>query len=178
MAQNLERDLAAWAAPLLAELELSIYDVELAGGILRVVVDRPGGVALDVIARFTRGLSPILDERDPVKGHYTLEVSSPGLERRLRTPAHFEGAVGEHVKLKLRAGAADDRRLTGILRAATDDDLTVDAEAGPVTVSLADVESARTVFVWPDPSTSKNPRPKQQSGSRAAKPPTSKKATT
>ena len=178
MAQNLERDFSGWVAPLLEELDLSIYDIELAGGVLRIVVDRPGGVALDVIARFTRGLSPILDERDPIRGHYTLEVSSPGLERRLRTPAHFLGAVGETVKLKLRAGAADDRRLAGVLSAATDADVTVDAEAGPITVTFDDIESARTVFVWPDPSASKSPRPKQQSGSQATPPPTSKKATT
>jgi ribosome maturation factor RimP len=178
VAQNLERDLAGWAAPLLDELELSLYDVELAGGILKIVVDRPGGVALDVIARFTRGLSPILDERDPVKGHYTLEVSSPGLERRLRTSAHFRGAVGEHVKLKLRAGVSDDRRLDGVISAATDDDVTVDSDAGAVTVPLADVESARTVFTWPDTSPPKSSRPKQQSGSRAKPSPTSKKATT
>ena len=176
MAQNLERDFSKWVAPLLEELDLSIYDIELAGGILRIVVDRPGGVALDVIARFTRGLSPILDERDPINGHYTLEVSSPGLERRLRTPAHFQGALGETVKLKLRAGAADDRRPTGVLSAATDDEVTVDVDGGSVTVAFDAIESARTVFVWPD--NAKPVRTKPQSGSRTTSPPTSKKATT
>ena len=85
--------------PLLAERDLELYDVEVAGRDLRVVVDRAAGLDLDRLAEATRAVSRALDDADPIAGAYTLEVSSPGLERRLRTPQHFAGAVGEAVKV-------------------------------------------------------------------------------
>ncbi len=162
MSTTLDTDLRSWAAPLLADQELDLYDVELVGGVLKVVVDRAGGVGLDEIARFTRGLSHLLDEHDPIKGHYTLEVSSPGIERRLRTAAHWRGAVGQPVKVKLRAGVAEDRRLTGTVADADEDAATITTDDGTTVVIYADVESARTVFVWPgQPKPGKSPRPKR-----------------
>ena len=92
--QTIER-VTALIAPEVTAAGLSLYDLEHAGGVLRVVVDRPGGVDIEAIAAITRAVSRLLDEHDPLPGHYTLEVSSPGLERRLRVPAHFAGAVGE-----------------------------------------------------------------------------------
>jgi ribosome maturation factor RimP len=83
----------AIVAPLLVDLKLDLYDVEFRGGTLRVTVDTPpgspGGVDLDTIALVTRMVSRDLDHADPIPGRYTLEVTSPGLERTLRTPAHF-----------------------------------------------------------------------------------------
>jgi ribosome maturation factor RimP len=140
--------------PLLTERELDLYDVEMAGPVLRVVVDRPGPLDLDVLGEATRAVSRALDEADPIAGHYTLEVTSPGLERTLRTPAHFARAVGEQVKVKLRADVADDeRRVAGVVEAADDDAVTIrtGTEGGePVTRRLAygDIDRARTVFEW------------------------------
>ncbi len=159
MTTTLETDLRRWAAPLLAEQELDLYDVELTGGVLKVVVDRTGGVGLDEIARFTRGLSHLLDEHDPISSNYTLEVSSPGIERRLRTAAHWRGAVGQPVKIKLRAGVAEDRRITGTVADATDDAATITTDGDATEVAYADIDSARTVFVWPgQPKPGKPPR--------------------
>ena len=81
---------------------LDLYDLELNGGVLRVVVDRrdAGGVGMDAITQVTRPVSRALDEHDPIDGRFTLEVSSPGLERTLRTPEHFRGAVGTVVAVK------------------------------------------------------------------------------
>lgn len=145
--------------PLLAERDIELYDLEVAGPVLKVVVDRKGGLDLDVLAKATRAMSHALDEADPIAGAYTLEVTSPGLERVLRTPQHFAGAVGETVKIKLTADAvADphaDRRLSGVLVAADDDGITVRADAlardeAPAErrVAHADIERARTVFEW------------------------------
>jgi ribosome maturation factor RimP len=140
--------------PLLTERELDLYDVEMAGPVLRVVVDRPGPLDLDVLGEATRAVSRALDEADPIAGHYTLEVTSPGLERTLRTPAHFARAVGEQVKVKLRADVAEDeRRVAGVVEAADDDAVTIrtGTEGGePVTRRLAygDIDRARTVFEW------------------------------
>ena len=149
--------------PLLAERDLELYDIEVAGRDLRVFVDRPGGLDLDRLADATRAVSRALDEADPIAGAYTLEVSSPGLERRLRTSQHFSRAVGETVKVKLRAGAARDgeRRLEGEITGADGSGVTLRTPSGEATVPYDDIERARTVFEWgPGPKPGKGPRPK------------------
>lgn len=83
--------------PMLVADGLELVDVTMAGGVLRVFVDRPGGIDLDTISDVTVRLSRLLDEHDPMPGPYTLEVSSPGLERPLRTPEHFRRFVGSTV---------------------------------------------------------------------------------
>jgi ribosome maturation factor RimP len=142
--------------PLLADRDLGLYDVEMAGPVLKVVVERPGGLDLDALSDATRAVSRALDEADPIAGSYTLEVTSPGLERTLRTPAHFAAAVGETVKVKVVAGAAGpdgDRRVAGVLAAADDDGITVrsgDDAGTPIErhIPYGDIERARTVFEW------------------------------
>jgi ribosome maturation factor RimP len=146
-----EQRVRALLDPIAAQLEVTVFDVEHRGGALRVFLDKPGGVDLDAIAQATRLLSRALDEADPIAGHYTLEVSSPGLERPLRTPEHFRWAVGQRISLKLVAEVEGARRLTGTVASATDDDVTVllDEPAGSErTVPLALVEKARTIFEW------------------------------
>lgn len=151
MSQNLEERVTTWAAPVLEELDLTLYDVEAASGRLRVVVDRADGVGLDEIARCTRRLSRILDEQDPMNGHYTLEVSSPGLERKLRTRSHRYGAVGETVKCKFRDDDGEIRRVEGVLDEVDDQDITILASDGRVRVPHDQVTALHTVFVWPEP---------------------------
>ena len=80
--------------PLLSERSLDLYDIEMSGPVLRVVIDAGDPLDLDVLSDVTRAVSRALDEADPISGRYTLEVTSPGLERTLRTPRHFAGAVG------------------------------------------------------------------------------------
>jgi ribosome maturation factor RimP len=138
--------------PLLSARDLDLYDLELSGPVLKVVIDGPEGLDLDVLADATRAVSRALDEADPIPGTYTLEVSSPGLERRLRTPRHFARAVGESVKVKLTAagGATRDglRRLEGEVTAADDESVTVRTDTGDERVAYDDIERARTVFEW------------------------------
>src|SRR5919199_4118262 len=81
----------------LATSGLELVDVEHTGKLLRVTVDRPGGVDLDAISDATRLVSDALDRTDVVPGRYVLEVSSPGVERSLRTPEHFRRFVGTRV---------------------------------------------------------------------------------
>jgi ribosome maturation factor RimP len=139
--------------PLLTDRQLELVDVELGGGQLRLTVDRPGGVDLEAIGDATRVVSRALDEHDPVPGRYTLEVSSPGLERNLRTPAQFARAVGERVAVKVLATAEGDRRISGELLAAGDDSLVVRVDDGTEHhIAYDEVERARTVFEWPKPS--------------------------
>jgi ribosome maturation factor RimP len=139
-------------APLVADAGASLYDLEYTGGVVRVTIERPEGVDMALIAKVTRDISRTLDDEDPIAGQYTLEVSSPGLERPLRRPEHYLGAVGTLVALKLRAGVEGDRRVKGVLLGFADDLLTVapaDADPGATrTIALDDVEKARTVFEW------------------------------
>ena len=90
----------------------------LRSGVLLVTVDRDGGVDLEALTEANRAVSVVLDELDPIPGRYTLEVSSPGVERTLRTPAHFVKAVGEQVTVKTRPQVPGERRLRGVLAAA------------------------------------------------------------
>ena len=109
----------------IAPLGLGVYDVVLGGGVLRLVLDRPGGVDVD-----------------------TLEVSSPGLERALRRPEHFARALDSTVTLKLRGDDGAIERLRGQLTSVEDDTVTVRTESGERVVRFDAIESAKTVFEW------------------------------
>jgi ribosome maturation factor RimP len=160
-------------APIVADLQLDLYDVEQRGGTLRITVDTPagasGGVDLDTLALATRLVSRELDHADPVPGRYTLEVTSPGVERSLRTPAHFRREIGKTVNVRLADVAGDDRRVEGVLVAADDGAATVrvadPATGGPFerVIPYDHIDRARTVFVWgpaPKPGGPKAARPK------------------
>ena len=137
-------------APLVTDAGAGLYDLDFQGGVLRVTVEHPEGVDLELIGRLTRDISRALDDADPIAGRYTLEVSSPGLERRLRRPEHFAGAVGSPISVKLRAGVEGDRRLNGVLVAADDATITVSGDDPDDTrvVAQADIDRARTTFEW------------------------------
>ncbi len=152
-------DLARELSPILEARGLDLVDVELHGAQLTVFVDREGGVGLDELGEATREVSAALDVIDPLPGRYTLSVSSPGLERRLRTPAHFAKAVGEKVTVRVDAGTSDVRRITGMLDAADGTGCTLvgpEVPGGEVRISYDQIERARTVFEWgPEPRATK-----------------------
>jgi len=156
--------LATVLAPPLAELDLTLYDVEIAGSgrgrTLRVLIDRSRGalgdlasrVDLEDVTRATEALGPVLDA-DPVvaavlPGTYLLEVSSPGLERPLRTPAHFSHAVGNVISLKARAVDGTSSRNHALVVAADDDAIEIEVDGTHRRVEYADIVQARTVFEW------------------------------
>lgn len=130
--------------PVLAAEGFELVDAELSSGALRVFVDRPGGIDLDAVAAASTIVSQVLDEHDPVPGRYTLEVSSPGVERPLRRPEHFARFVGTTVNVKTRAEVAGERRVQGLLEAADDEGVVVAGRR----LSYGDIERARTVFEW------------------------------
>jgi ribosome maturation factor RimP len=136
-------------APVLAGLGLDLYDLDYVAGTLRVTVDRPGGVDLDSIAIATRLISRELDHADPLPGRYTLEVTSPGLERPLRTPRHFAAAVGTTVAIRTQPEVEGERRVQGIVLAADDDAVVVRTGDGTERrLAYEEIERARTVFEW------------------------------
>ncbi|MGA0862640.1 MAG: ribosome maturation factor RimP [Ilumatobacteraceae bacterium] len=143
----------ALVEPILADLGLELYDLEFAGGTLRVTIDTPpggpAGVDIDTIALVNRTVGRALDHDDVVPGRYVLEVTSPGLERNLRTPAHFRRETGKTVNVRMASVLDGRRRLTGLLEGAADDAFTVRLDDGSVVeVPYSLVDKARTVFVW------------------------------
>ena len=142
--------IAELVEPILHDRGHELYDVELTGATVRVLVDREGGVALDQLEVISREVSAVLDENDPMpeSARWYLEVSSPGLERPLRQPRHFRNAVGGSVRVKTHPQVEGDRRVDGVLTDADDDGFTVETDKGPRRLAYGDVERARTVFQW------------------------------
>ncbi len=144
----------ALAEPVCAAAGIELVDIEMESGVLRVTVDQPGGLPVGALTRVTRQISRLLDEDDPVPGRYTLEVSTPGLERKLRTPAQFQRAVGETVTLRTSTRAeGGPSRVQGTLVAADDAGLTLAPDGAgpddpPLSLRYDQVDKARTVFVW------------------------------
>ena len=138
--------------PYVAAEGIELDDFEVlghgAGTIVRVTVDGDDALSVDRIAELSRGISRLLDDDDPVNGSYTLEVSSPGLERRLRRPRHYEKSLGREVKVKTKRPVAGTVNHAGSLLEADDEGFVVDTDAGAHRIAYADVASARTVFVW------------------------------
>jgi ribosome maturation factor RimP len=155
-------DLMAVLRPVVEGAGLELFDVELRSGVLLVTVDRAGGVDLAALTEANRVVSAVLDERDPIPGRYTLEVSSPGVERTLRTPAHFAKAIGETVSVKTRPQVPGERRVRGRLVVSDDHgfEIAEDGSSEPRRLAYADVDRVRTVFAWgPEPRRSGTPGP-------------------
>jgi ribosome maturation factor RimP len=132
---------------------LRLWDVELGGqpgrSILRVYVDADGGIDLDTVAEVSEELSRALDLHDPIPGRYTLEVSSPGLERTLKRPEHFAYSVGSPVVVKTtKPLVKEGNRIEGLLAAADKTVAVVTTDGGNVDVPYDVIKSARTVFEW------------------------------
>lgn len=133
---------------------LRLWDVEMGGqpgrAIVRVFVDSDSGaVDLDTVADVSEEISRGLDLRDPIQGRYTLEVSSPGLERNLRSADHYRLCVGRRVVIKTSTKLVpDSHRIEGTLAAAGDASIEVVLGEKRVEVPYEQIKSARTVFEW------------------------------
>lgn len=109
-----------------------------------LLVDKAGGVTIEDCARISRRVEDLLDTEDLIPFQYVLEVSSPGLDRPLRKPNHFERFAGERVEIRMADGYGSRRRFTGTLVGLEGDDVCVAlAEGEQVRLPLASVESAR-----------------------------------
>ncbi len=139
--------------PLLVQLGYELVDVEWASapraGVLRLFIDHPAGhgghIGIEDCERVSREVSALLDVEDPVPGAYSLEVSSPGFDRVLRTPAHFGRFVGSRVRVELVAPRDGRRRYTGTLVAVRGDGIELEFDSQSVALAFADIGKARLV---------------------------------
>jgi ribosome maturation factor RimP len=138
--------------PPIEALGFELVEIEFAregqGGVLRIFIDcRAGnsgvGVTVDDCARVSHAVSQVLETRDPIKGHYTLEVSSPGFDRILRTRAHFERFIGERIFAELKVAVDGRRRYIGVLKSIADDAIVVEVDGKAHGLPLERIQKAR-----------------------------------
>ena len=147
MTMTLRERLIALIEPVLARLGYELVELEYAAGrtqaVVRLFIDMPAGITVDDCERVSRDVAALLDVDDPIPTAYTLEVSSPGFDRVLRTPAHFERFVGERVFVELKAPRAGRKRYTGVLQVASATGIELEVDKQKVEVRFEEIGKAR-----------------------------------
>jgi len=138
--------------PPIEALGFDVVDIEFAqagrGGVLRIFIDRRAkdsgpGITVDDCANVSHAVSQVLETQDPIKGHYTLEVSSPGFDRILRTRAHFERFVGARIFAELKVPLDGRRRFVGELKSIAGDTIVVEVDGKAHSLPLERIQKAR-----------------------------------
>jgi ribosome maturation factor RimP len=139
--------LIASIEPVLKDAGYELVEVEFVmgpgGGTLRIYIDSPEGIDLDDCEVASPLISELLDADDPFPGAYSLEVSSPGLDRVLRTPEHFARFVDHRVKVELRVPRDGRKRYTGVLRRTDGQSIEMDVDNFSVSLKIAEIARAR-----------------------------------
>jgi len=147
MTVTLRERLIALIEPVLVRLGYELVELEYAAGrsqaVVRIFIDKPEGIAVEDCERVSREVAALLDVEDPVPTAYTLEVSSPGFDRVLRTPAHFGRFVGSRVFVELKAPRAGRRRYTGMLQTVSESGIELEVDKQKVQVSFDEIGKAR-----------------------------------
>jgi ribosome maturation factor RimP len=135
-----------------ARHRVEVLEARLAGGgpgrKLSVVLDADGPVEADVVERVSRELSQTLDREDPIPGRYTLEVSTPGLDRPLRSARDFRRQLGHEVRVTVGGEPGPQRQLQGVVRAVGEHELVLEAAGDQVRLPLSDVVTGKVVLPW------------------------------
>jgi len=136
--------------PLVRHLGYELWELEFTGrnGVLRIYIDSPDGIDVDDCETVSRAVSDHLDEADPIPGEYTLEVSSPGLDRVLRRPEHFQRFIGEQVSVEMKQLVNGRRRFVGKLLQASETDIQLEMDDGQVELVIANIHKARLMPEW------------------------------
>ena len=150
MKKSIRETVREAVAPTITELGYQIWDITYAkvgaDYHLEITIDSPNGINIDDCEKFHRAIDPILDECDPIEGFYYLDVSSPGVERELRTEEHISLSIGEKVRAKLFAQKDGRRVVTGQLTAFEDGKLTINENGMDVILTPAEISKLTTVF--------------------------------
>ena len=133
--------------PVVSRLGYELWELEYGarpgGGLLRIYIDSPEGISVDDCERVSRAVSEELDAADPISTEYTLEVSSPGLDRVLRTQQHFERFAGEQVKLEMTQALNGRKRFAGRLADVQSGQITLEVDGVAVQLPIAGIHKAR-----------------------------------
>ena len=135
--------------PTIENMGYELIDLELnlggKSGVVRIFIDHPDGIGLDDCEKVSRVVSALLDVEDPLPGHYNLEVSSPGLDRKLTKTEHFQRFTGKTVKVRMRFPVDGRRRFRGTLVSSDDENVVVEVDGTSHTLPRATIDSARLV---------------------------------
>ncbi|BCD61610.1 ribosome maturation factor RimP [Nitratiruptor sp. YY08-26] len=125
-----------------------LYDIETVSErgktIYRVTITDKEGVSLDKCVQISQLISPLLDVHPPVQGDYNLEVSSPGIERKLKKLSHFENSIGEKVRITTIDGEVYEGELVGV----EDKKIMLQTSQGKISIDFDNISSAKTYFEW------------------------------
>ena len=150
MKKNVRETVREAIQPTVTELGYNIWDITYskvgADYHLEITIDSPAGINIEDCEKVHRAIDPILDEIDPIEGFYYLDVSSPGVERELRTEEHIRLSVGEKVKAKLFTAKDGKKLVSGILSAFEDGKITITEQGGEIILTPAEVSKMTTVF--------------------------------
>ena len=142
-------ELRALLEPTIERLGYELVDLEVrlgsGSGLVRVFIDKPAGIDLDDCEKVSLAVSALLDVEDPVPGNYNLEVSSPGLDRKLTKPAHFQRFAGETVKVQMRFPIEGRRRFRGTLVSSDEENIVVEVDGESFSLPLKTIDTARLV---------------------------------
>lgn len=137
-------------APTIAELGYEIWDVTYqkigADYHLEITIDSESGINIEDCEKVHRAIDPILDECDPIEGFYYLDVSSPGIERELRTEAHIKSQIGVKAEAKLFAAKDGRRSIIGIIKSLEDGVLTLTEGENDITLKLDEISKLTTIY--------------------------------
>lgn len=144
-----EQEIEALLTPAVEALECELWGVEYMSqgrhSKLRLYIERPDGVSIDDCERVSREASDLLDVEDLVSESYTLEVSSPGMDRILFKPAHFAGSIGQQVDVRLNFPFEGRKRFVGLLAGFEDDEAVVRVEDEEYVLPIENIQRARLV---------------------------------
>ena len=115
------------------------------GGVVRLFIDKSDGISLDDCEKVSLAVSALLDVEDPLPGEYNLEVSSPGLDRKLTKVEHFQRFAGETVKVQMRFPIEGRKRFRGTLVSSNDENIVVEVDGEPHSLPIATIDTARLV---------------------------------
>ena len=144
-------EIAKLLAPTIERLGYELIDLEAnvggKGGLIRLFIDKPEGIDLEDCEKVSLAVSALLDVEDPIPGNYNLEVSSPGLDRKLTKIEHFQRFAGEIVKVQMRFPIEGRRRFRGTLVSSDDENIVVEVDGESHSLPLKTIDTARLVPV-------------------------------
>ena len=142
-------ELANLLGPAIERLGYELVDLEARlggkGGLVRLYIDKPDGIDLDDCEKVSLAVSALLDVEDPIPGNYNLEVSSPGLDRKLTKVEHFQRFEGETVKVQMRFPIEGRRRFRGTLVSSDEENIVVEVDGESHSLPLKTIDTARLV---------------------------------
>ena len=152
---NTEKNISKCIKPIIEEIGYTLYDViyekEGSQNYLRIFIDKPDGISINDCENVNNAITDILDEKDFIKNAYMLEVSSPGIERRIRTDEHLKQSIGKKVQIHTYRNeeSLKSKEIIGILKAFDDKQICIETEKdNEIKIDRSNISKINTVFDW------------------------------